>query len=165
MQLRFALYRKFLSAPLDGETTRQRVYRLKEAGEVKEPWRRRIVALSNGRTVDEITRTLYLDEVERGAWLVDIGMWKTAFDRSVMDTIGELANRGYVCRKAAQQPGGRDASQGLGRAEPGPGRCVGEGLPQSAPGDGLSAKVRVVVGAKTVRAGMQSTADVKEVKL
>ena len=86
----------FAHDPVDDETTRQLVYRMKETAGIKDSWDRRIVELGDGKSVGEIIEALYNEELQRGAQRADIGMWKHLFDRSVVEKIGELVNRGYI---------------------------------------------------------------------
>ncbi len=79
--------------------TRQLVYRATEASEVKGGWEKRIVELSDGKNIGEITEILYREEVKMGAWIVDIGLWKDIFDQSVIKTIRELTDTGYIYLK------------------------------------------------------------------
>jgi hypothetical protein len=118
VQLISSLSRIFLPVPVDGETSRQRVYRLKEAGEVKDPWRRRIVELSDGKTVGEIAEALYQEELERGAGIVDIGLWRTGFYRSAVETIWELGRQGFICVKANEGVSEGEAAPGAEEREP-----------------------------------------------
>lgn len=86
----------FAHDPVDDETARQLVYRMKETAGTKDSWDRRIVELGDGKSVGEIIKALYNEELQRGAQRADIGMWKHLFDRSVVEKIGELVNRGYI---------------------------------------------------------------------
>ena len=57
--------------------------------------------------------TLYLYELRNGAWLTDIGLWKTLFDRTVVETVYELARTGYISLLPdAEQMKGRRAGNG-----------------------------------------------------
>ncbi len=75
----------------------QVVYRVKGADEVKDTWKRRIIDLANGKSIDEILDAMFSQEVRAGAWMVDIGIWRNLFDQDVVKTIGELADQGYIC--------------------------------------------------------------------
>jgi hypothetical protein len=75
------------------------VFRVGEANSMKDPWERRIVELSDGRPVTGIIDVLFSEELRAGAWAVDIGLWKNAFDRSVVHTIAQLASRGRIYLK------------------------------------------------------------------
>ena len=86
----------FVHDPVDDETTRQLVYQMKEAAGTRDTWDKRVVELGDGKTVGEIIEALYSEELLRGAWIADIGMWKNLFDRTVVEKIGELVNRGYI---------------------------------------------------------------------
>lgn len=59
-------------------------------------WERRILELSDGRTVGEIVGVLYSDELRAGASITDIGMWKQLFDKRVVNCIFDLAQKGYI---------------------------------------------------------------------
>ena len=80
-----------------GGATQQVVYRVKGANEVKDAWERRIIDLADGRPIIEILDALFREEIKAGAWVVDIGIWRSFFDQSVIKTIGELADQGYIC--------------------------------------------------------------------
>lgn len=97
MQLMRTLARMFHLAPASNEITRQLVYRTIVASAVQDPWERRIIELGEGRSIGEITEILYWEEIRRGGWAVDIGMWKHLFDQCVVNTIRGLASRGYIC--------------------------------------------------------------------
>ena len=62
--------------------------------------------------------TLYLDELRKGAGLVDIGIWKTLFDRAVVATVFELADNGYIGLLQGGEPSPDDARMGSTRASP-----------------------------------------------
>ncbi len=93
------------------EATHKHVYRLVGAGEIGTAWERRIVQLSDGRSVGEIKETLFNEELEAGASSADIGLWKNLFDRGVLNTIGDLASRGWVrltpAEQAKEEPDGK----------------------------------------------------------
>jgi sulfate adenylyltransferase len=72
------------------------VYRLKAADDGIDPWERRILELCDGRPLGEVIHILYREEVWKGAWLADIGLWRNLFDQSVIDTIAGLIDRGYI---------------------------------------------------------------------
>ena len=78
------------------EITQRRVYVSTGDWEVGDLWERRIVELCDGKTVGEIIQALYSQEVGKGSWMSDIGMWKTLFDREVVRTIDRLAEKGYL---------------------------------------------------------------------
>jgi len=90
------LARIFLAGPPEDQKLEELVYRVSEMGESSDPWGRTIVEQSHGKSVREIVQVLYSAELGRGAGLVDIGMWKSLFDRSVLEAVGELARLGYV---------------------------------------------------------------------
>jgi len=82
--------------PVSQKPSQQHVFRLVEAGEVKDRWLRRIIELADGKSVAEIAEALYLEELRAGAWDADIGFWKGTFRREVTKAIGNLASQGYV---------------------------------------------------------------------
>ena len=51
---------------------------------------------------------LYHEQLERGAGLVDVGIWKSFFDRSVMDSIGNLVKEGRIQVRSSGQLIGRN---------------------------------------------------------
>ena len=82
--------------PVSQKPSQQFVLRVAEASAVKDAWLRRIIELADGKSVEEISEALYLEELRAGAWDADIGFWRTAFCREVAKTIGKLASQGYV---------------------------------------------------------------------
>ena len=75
------------------------------------PWEDRILQLGDGRRVCEIARLLYQEQLDRGAALVDIGIWKSLFDLSVVESIGGLVRSGHLRVESTVHPGRRsDAS-------------------------------------------------------
>ena len=100
MQLVRNLARMLAPDPVNAETSRRLVYRVPNAevedGKIKDAWEKRIIDLSDGRSVGEINEILYREEMLAGASVVDIGLWKGLFFQSVVGKIGELASRGYI---------------------------------------------------------------------
>lgn len=96
MRLASTLVKMFTPYPVGGEATQQIVYRVKGANEVKDIREKRIIDLANGKSIDEILDTMFSQEVRAGAWVVDIGIWRNLFVQSVVKTIGELADLGYI---------------------------------------------------------------------
>jgi len=82
--------------PVGQKSSHQFVFRVAEASEVKDTWLRRIIELADGKSVEEISEALYLEELRAGAWDADIGFWRTAFCREVAKTIGRLTSQGHV---------------------------------------------------------------------
>lgn len=82
--------------PVSQALSHQFVFRVVGAGEVKDPWLRRIIELADGKSVEEISEALYSEQLRAGAGDADIGFWRTAFCREVAKTIGKLASQGYV---------------------------------------------------------------------
>lgn len=93
------LARMLVLKPAGSEDASWLVYRVTQADEVRDSWKRRLIELADGRSISEIQETLYRQEIIGGASEVDIGMWKNLFDQSVLKTIDELANCGHVCLK------------------------------------------------------------------
>ncbi len=93
------LARKFVADPKSHAITRQLVYRVTELSRPKGCWERRIIELGDGKSIGEIIEILYREETQKGAWIVDIALWKGVFDRSVIKTISELANGKQICLK------------------------------------------------------------------
>lgn len=59
-------------------------------------WEQMIVEQCDGQSIRQVVKTLYHYELRNGASLVDIGIWKTLFDRTVVQTVYELAHDGYI---------------------------------------------------------------------
>ena len=85
----------------ENEGLQQIVYRRSSARYSSDPWKRAVFQQCHGQSVGNIVNALYLDELRRGAWLVDIGIWKSLFDRTVLTAIRELADEGYIYLSAA----------------------------------------------------------------
>ena len=75
------------------------VFRLIEPSEVKDLWERRIIELGDGRSISEIIDILYKEAIKAGASAIDIGLWWDLFNQSVVKTISQLANSGYISLK------------------------------------------------------------------
>ena len=91
------LARKFVADPQSHEITKKLVYRMTEASGPKGGWERRIIELGDGKSIGEIIEVLYREEIQKGAWMVDIALWKSVFDRSVIKTIRELVDGRQIC--------------------------------------------------------------------
>ena len=52
--------------------------------------------MADGKSINEILEAMFSEELMAGAWMVDIGIWRNLFDQSVVKTIGELADLGYI---------------------------------------------------------------------
>ena len=89
----------------DDESLNQLVRRVSAKSGISDPWGSAILELGDGRTVHEVVEALYNEELRKGARLVDIGIWTSLFDRSVVVTIGELARRGLLCLEPSQEKG------------------------------------------------------------
>lgn len=72
------------------------VQKLRPISRASGSWEWTIVERCDGQSIRKIVETLYLGELRKGAWLVDIGLWKTLFDRAVVETVYELARKGYI---------------------------------------------------------------------
>jgi hypothetical protein len=82
--------------PVSQEPSQQFVFRVAEASAVKDTWLRRIIELADGKSVEEISEALYLEELRAGAGDADIGFWRTTFCREVAKTIAKLTGQRYV---------------------------------------------------------------------
>jgi sulfate adenylyltransferase len=60
------------------------------------PWEQLIIERYDGRALGEIIQDLYAEELRKGGWVADIGLWRHLFDQSVIDTVMGLADRGYI---------------------------------------------------------------------
>ena len=72
------------------------VERVEATHSMESPWQRRIVEVADGRPTKEIVEVLYQEQLDRGARLTDLGMWKSLFDRRVTADIGDLVHRGVI---------------------------------------------------------------------
>ena len=63
---------------------------------IESPWERKIVEVADGRPLTEVIEALYQEQLDRGARLADIGMWKSFFDRRVITAVGDLVHRGVI---------------------------------------------------------------------
>ena len=86
----------FTPDPVGGEVPQQVAYPVKLSNGVKGTWERRIIDLADGKSINEILEAMFSEELMAGAWMVDIGIWRNLFDQSVVKTIGELADLGYI---------------------------------------------------------------------
>ena len=107
---------RFFSLDLPSNTEcRYLVYRAEDTPNPELAWEKRIVELAEGRPVKEIIQVLYQEQLSRGARLVDIGIWKSIFDRSVINTIGDLLDRGVIRMILSGRPGRRNAMTTTGQ--------------------------------------------------
>ncbi|MCH8206839.1 MAG: hypothetical protein IH956_07515, partial [Chloroflexi bacterium] len=72
------------------------VYRAGPTDMIADPWERRIAEMGDGRPTGEIVEAIWREEIEAGAWVVDIGLWKGLFNQKVVQAIDELAQRGVI---------------------------------------------------------------------
>ena len=117
MQLITTLKQLFSSVRADDHQLPKRVVRLStmgpDTGGEHYSWESRIVELSDGRSVGELKETLYREQLMAGASLVDIGVWRGLFDRSVDGAIGELAKKKYIRLESVEAPGEENDGQEL----------------------------------------------------
>ena len=90
------LARILSTGPAQDEDLRLLVYRVEGAGPVADPWGKAIFELGDGRTLGDVVDAVYRLELARGGWLLDIGIWKNLFDRSVLDKVFDLVHRGHL---------------------------------------------------------------------
>ena len=90
------LARILSTGPAQDEDLRLLVYRVEGAGPVADPWGKAIFELGDGRTLGDVVDAVYRLELARGGWLLDIGIWKNLFDRSVLDKVFDLVRRGHL---------------------------------------------------------------------
>ena len=96
MQMRSTLRRMLGLVQKNSGATQQRVYRVKGADELEDVWEKRIIELSDGRSVGEIIDILFKQETRVGAGAVDIGLWRNVFDKRALKAISELNERGFI---------------------------------------------------------------------
>ena len=104
MKAILALARKLLPEPRRRVESRCLVFPGELAGQVTDPWMRRVIALADGRPADEVAQALYLAELRRGGGTTDIGLWRSLFVGQVYQTLREMSARGYV-QLICQDPG------------------------------------------------------------
>jgi hypothetical protein len=59
-------------------------------------WMKRIVELADGKSIEEISRILYLEELGSGAGLADLGLWQSTFYQEVTRVLQDMSDGGYV---------------------------------------------------------------------
>jgi len=72
------------------------VFRGDEPCQSNDRWMKRIVDLADGRSIENICRLLYLEELKSGAGLTDIGLWRNMFDQEVTTILKAMSERGYI---------------------------------------------------------------------
>ena len=73
------------------------VYQERETPEdPDDSWQRRVLEVCDGRSVGEIKSMLYEEELSAGASVVDIGLWRGLFDRSIQEALLRLIYSGHV---------------------------------------------------------------------
>ena len=90
------LARILSKGPAQDDDLRLLVYRVEGAGPAADPWGKAIFELGDGRTLGDLVNAVYHWELARGGWLLDIGIWKNLFDRSVLDKVCDLVHRGHL---------------------------------------------------------------------
>ena len=108
------------TGPAQGKDLRVLVYRVEGAGLVADPWGKAIYELGDGRSLGDVVDAVYHWELARGGWLLDIGIWKNLFDRSVLDKVFDLVHRGHLRLMPAWEhiePGIRARSRQLPAAQ------------------------------------------------
>ena len=123
-----SLTRLFIHGPSKGEDSHLLVYRVKHAPSIDVTWNQRIIELADGSPVHEIVENLYREQLERGAGQADLGIWKSFFDRSVVDAIGELRSKGYLAVICNGEPNGRSNMSTTANGNSG-GHQVGQSVP------------------------------------
>ena len=95
------LFKRALAPPnLYDEVTQQLVFRSGATQRANDDWERLIIELGDGRSVAEIVATIYQDELRRGAWAADIGVWSGLFAERVIRVINDLAAQGQIHLKS-----------------------------------------------------------------
>ena len=61
-----------------------------------DPWERRIAEMGDGRPASEIVEAVWHDEIRAGAWIVDIGLWKSLFEQRVRQKLYDLVRRRVI---------------------------------------------------------------------
>ncbi len=74
------------------------VYKLREAGGQKDYHKRRILKLSDGRSIEELVEALYREEIADGGWVVCIGLFETQYKREMLDEVNQLIREGHLYR-------------------------------------------------------------------
>ena len=93
------LFREFAAGHTSLENpdhSQQRVFGLVKASEIEDPLSRRIILLADGKSMAEITAIIYGEELRRGGWLADIGLWKRMFQQELCRKIFDLAGQGCI---------------------------------------------------------------------
>ena len=89
------------------------IHKLKPIRRNSSSWEWMIVEQFEGQSISQVAETLYLYELRIGASLVDIGIWKSLFDRTVAETVYQLVHNGYISLVPdAKKMEGRRASSG-----------------------------------------------------
>ena len=75
---------------------RQRVCRSVRCTEGLDPSARRIVAAADGRSVDEVIDSLFVQELAMGGWVADLGLYRRLYETGLLADIKWLAAKGYL---------------------------------------------------------------------
>ena len=86
----------FTTGPPEDDDIHRLICRVEAINGIPGHWGRSIVEQGDGKSVQEILDVLYNEELAKGAWLSDIGIWRGLFDRCAMETISDLACRGFI---------------------------------------------------------------------
>ena len=92
----FTIVQTLLTQPVRSKSAQKFVFRLDLVSAVKDSRMGRILELADGKSVEEIAEVLYAEELRAGAWLVDIGVWRSLFDQDVVKTLNQMADLGYI---------------------------------------------------------------------
>jgi hypothetical protein len=88
------------------------VFQGHQAYELDDRWMKRIVELADGRSIEDIFRILYLEELASGAWLADIGLWQGTFYQEVARVLQNMSDDGYIRLTSSEEfEGGHQSSQ------------------------------------------------------
>ena len=82
------------------------VEKLKPISRTSGSWEWIIIEKCGGQSIRQVVRTIYFDELDKCAWLTDIGLWKSLFDRAVLETVYDLARAGYISLLPDPKPSG-----------------------------------------------------------
>ena len=107
----FTIVQTLLTQPVRSKSAQKFVFRLDLVSAVKDSRMGRILELADGKSVEEIAEVLYAEELRAGAWLVDIGVWRSLFDQDVVKTLNQMADLGYIQMGEASR--GLPVSRGL----------------------------------------------------
>ena len=91
------LARLLAPGPAGGPPDDALVYRERQRPEdPDDSWQRRVLEVCDGRSLGEIKSLMYEEELVAGASVVDIGIWRGLFDRTVQEALLRLIYSGHV---------------------------------------------------------------------